>query len=97
MYEFLALNKGTEPRRSKVPYPLGNAKGLVDGMTTERATISCDSCERLWTLGCALSVYEQQSLESRPCPHCGAYTLSVQLPREPAIAGASSGWHACAL
>jgi uncharacterized protein CbrC (UPF0167 family) len=46
----------------------------------ERLTISCDSCERLWTLGCALSIYEQQSLEARPCPHCGAYTLSVHMP-----------------
>jgi uncharacterized protein CbrC (UPF0167 family) len=43
----------------------------------ERLTISCDSCERLWTLDCALSIYEQQSLEARPCPHCGAYTLTV--------------------
>jgi uncharacterized protein CbrC (UPF0167 family) len=47
----------------------------------ERLTISCDSCERLWTLGCALSVYEQQSLETRPCPHCGAYTLAVHNPQ----------------
>jgi hypothetical protein len=48
----------------------------------ERLTISCDSCERLWTLGCALSIYEQQSLETRPCPHCGAYTLTVHDPAE---------------
>jgi uncharacterized protein CbrC (UPF0167 family) len=51
-------------------------------MMLERATISCDACERLWTLGCALSIYEQQSLESRPCPHCGAYTLSMHTAEE---------------
>ncbi|MCS7046105.1 MAG: hypothetical protein NZO58_07095 [Gemmataceae bacterium] len=44
----------------------------------ERVSIACHSCERLWTVGCALSLYERQILESRPCPHCGAYTLSVE-------------------
>jgi hypothetical protein len=47
-------------------------------MTCERMTIVCDSCERLWTLACVLTVYERQALESRPCPHCGAYTLTCQ-------------------
>jgi hypothetical protein len=44
----------------------------------ERLTIACESCERLWTIACSLSLYEQQAMESRPCPHCGAYTLSCQ-------------------
>jgi len=58
----------------------------------ERLTISCDSCERLWTLGCALSVYEQQSLETRPCPHCGAYTLTVHKPDDVLGAANSRSW-----
>ena len=57
-------------------------------MMMERATISCESCERLWTLDCTLSIYEQQSLEARPCPHCGAYTLSVHKTENLAAAGA---------
>jgi hypothetical protein len=44
----------------------------------ERLTIVCDSCERLWSIACQFSLYEQQAMESRPCPHCGAYTLSCQ-------------------
>jgi uncharacterized protein CbrC (UPF0167 family) len=44
----------------------------------ERLTIVCDSCERLWSVACTLSIYEQQAMESKPCPHCGAYTLSCQ-------------------
>jgi hypothetical protein len=44
----------------------------------ERLTIVCESCERLWSVACSLAIYEQQAMESRPCPHCGAYTLSCQ-------------------
>jgi Zn finger protein HypA/HybF involved in hydrogenase expression len=58
----------------------------------DRLTISCETCERLWTLGCALSVYEQQALESRPCPHCGAYTLTVHKPEELIGAGTVRTW-----
>jgi hypothetical protein len=58
-------------------------------MTVERCTIVCDSCERLWTLACALTIYEQQALEARPCPHCGAYTLRCQAALQPAEAGAA--------
>ena len=54
----------------------------------ERLTIACETCERLWTLGAQLSFYEQQALESRPCPHCGAYTLTCQ---EPAAETAPAG------
>jgi uncharacterized protein CbrC (UPF0167 family) len=44
----------------------------------ERLTIVCESCERLWSVACSMTIYEQQAMESRPCPHCGAYTLSCQ-------------------
>ena len=57
----------------------------------DRLTISCECCERLWTLKARLSFYERQALESRPCPHCGAYTLTCHDP-EPAPQARSSGW-----
>lgn len=44
----------------------------------ERLSIICESCERLWSVVCSLTIYEQQAMESRPCPHCGAYTLTCQ-------------------
>jgi hypothetical protein len=34
----------------------------------------------MWSLACSFSFYEQQTLESHPCPHCGAYTLSCSDP-----------------
>lgn len=43
----------------------------------EGLTIVCESCEHNWTANHAYSVYEQQALESRPCPHCGCCTLSL--------------------
>jgi uncharacterized protein CbrC (UPF0167 family) len=48
----------------------------------ERLTMSCDSCERIWTMAYGFSIYAQQALESRPCPHCGAYTLTCQRPEK---------------
>jgi hypothetical protein len=42
----------------------------------ERCSITCESCERIWSVPRSFSVYEQQAIESRPCPHCAAYTLS---------------------
>jgi hypothetical protein len=41
----------------------------------EQRTIHCLGCERQWTMASSASVYEQQALESCPCPFCGAYTL----------------------
>ena len=59
----------------------------------ERLTISCECCERLWTVAARLSFYEQQSLESRPCPHCGAYTLACHDPdAEAAAANRATRW-----
>jgi hypothetical protein len=37
--------------------------------------ISCETCGRAWAVASPYSVYEQQAVESCPCPHCGAYTL----------------------
>jgi hypothetical protein len=48
------------------------------GNIVDRWTINCESCERNWSLGGSFS--EQQTLESHPCPHCGAYTLSYSEP-----------------
>jgi len=45
-------------------------------------TISCASCGQSWSVPTPFSIYEQQSVESCPCPHCGAYTLCC---REPAL------------
>lgn len=58
----------------------------------ERLTISCETCERMWTLGCTLSIYEQQALEGRPCPHCGAYTLTCQGEAELTTAAPRTCW-----
>ncbi len=45
-------------------------------MRVDGWTIACRSCQRTWNLGCSFGEYEQQAIESRPCPHCAAYTLS---------------------
>jgi uncharacterized protein CbrC (UPF0167 family) len=44
--------------------------------TVERCTISCQSCNHRWVLSGTLSDYERIALETRPCPHCNAYTLA---------------------
>ena len=41
-------------------------------------TITCASCGQGWLVANTFSVYEQQAVESCPCPHCGAYTLCCQ-------------------
>ena len=40
-----------------------------------RLLITCVSCGQAWTVAHTFSIYEQQAVESCPCPHCGAYTL----------------------
>jgi hypothetical protein len=57
----------------------------------ERVTIVCESCQRLWSIGRSLTIYEQQALESRPCPRCGAYTLCCHEPEALVGAGERSG------
>jgi hypothetical protein len=48
----------------------------------ERATIACESCERLWSLPCALTLYEKRALEAHACPRCGTYSLICREPEE---------------
>jgi hypothetical protein len=51
-----------------------------------RLTIHCVSCGQRWTLAKTFTLYEQQSVESCPCPQCGAYTLCCEEPGEhPAV------------
>jgi hypothetical protein len=61
----------------------------------DRTEIVCETCQRLWAVVGTLSFYERQAMEGRPCPQCGAYTLtcedppprdrSGQRPRRPAL------------
>lgn len=46
--------------------------------------VVCRACEFTWTLAGNWSEYERQSVESRPCPCCGAYTLTCPEPQRPA-------------
>jgi len=47
-------------------------------MTTH--TVTCHSCGDAWHLSGTWSAYESEATESRPCPHCDAYTLSSPEP-----------------
>jgi hypothetical protein len=49
-------------------------------MAVTRISISCESCRRSWAIVGAATVYERQSIESQPCPACGAYTLCCPEP-----------------
>jgi len=49
----------------------------------ERLTITCVSCGHVWTVPHTFSIYEQQAVESCPCPDCGAYTLCCHDATEP--------------
>jgi hypothetical protein len=45
--------------------------------------ITCRSCHRSWVLSIDNdSLYVKLNLESLPCPHCEAYTLSCPQPSE---------------
>jgi len=47
-------------------------------------TVSCESCELAWNwVAAGGSVYEREAIESRPCPGCGAYTLTTPEPTPP--------------
>lgn len=46
--------------------------------------VCCGSCNHRWNLVGSFSEYERQAIESRPCPKCGAYTLSSPEPTRPA-------------
>ncbi len=43
-------------------------------------TVSCESCDLSWGRAAGVSDYEREAIESRPCPSCGAYTLSCPEP-----------------
>ena len=45
--------------------------------------VSCGSCGYVCRRVGAWSAYEQQAIESRPCPGCGAYTLRSPEPTPP--------------
>jgi hypothetical protein len=46
--------------------------------------IRCESCAMGWDAPTAsLTGYAQQELETKPCPVCGACTLSVSHPEPP--------------
>jgi hypothetical protein len=40
------------------------------------------SCGQKWLVSNNFSIYEQQAVESCPCPRCAAYTLCCHEPRE---------------
>jgi heterodisulfide reductase subunit C len=46
----------------------------------------------MWTVQTNLSIYVQQAMESKPCPHCGACTLSCEDAAKLATA-APVYWH----
>lgn len=45
--------------------------------------VACHSCGDSWQLAGTWSAYEREAMESRPCPHCDAYTLSSPEPTTP--------------
>jgi hypothetical protein len=55
------------------------------GVSVMRLTITCVSCGQSWTVAHTFSIYEQQAVESCPCPDCGAYTLCCHDPGEPEV------------
>src|SRR6516162_3876112 len=48
---------------------------LADRWFVPVLRIHCASCGRAWTVAGGNSAYEQQAVESCPCPICGGYTL----------------------
>jgi hypothetical protein len=44
-------------------------------------TVACGSCELNWTRPAGVGDFERQAIESRPCPRCGAYTLTCPEPK----------------
>jgi hypothetical protein len=63
------------------------AVGSFLGVFVDRPTINCASCGQEWLTAVPFSVYEQQAVESCPCPHCGAYTLCCDHAAEAVGAG----------
>ncbi len=44
-----------------------------------RCVVECQSCDMEWPRAILISIYERESIESRPCPRCGACTLCCRL------------------
>ena len=59
-------------------------------MTTH--TVTCQSCGETWRLPGPWSSYESEATESRPCPHCDAYTLSSPEPTASPAARRAAPW-----
>src|SRR5205085_1119131 len=82
------------PFRQTVPVPFFAPRGgrtILQGPARPRTeagvsvvplTITCVSCGQAWTVAHTFSIYEQQAVESCPCPDCGAYTLCCHDPNE---------------
>ncbi len=45
-------------------------------------TVACHTCHDTWRVAGSWSAYESEVVESRPCPHCDAYTLGCPEPTE---------------
>ncbi|MBX9579983.1 MAG: hypothetical protein K2X87_06705 [Gemmataceae bacterium] len=62
-----------------------------------RGTVACGSCELHWVRPAGVGEFERQAIESRPCPACGAYTLTCPEPKPAPVRGrfarpADDGW-----
>src|SRR5262249_5864525 len=66
-----------QPNRNQSPRSLSRDRCFVS-----RLSIHCASCNQTWSVTNKYSLYEQQAVESCPCPRCGAYTLCCQMPSE---------------
>jgi hypothetical protein len=44
-------------------------------------TVVCAGCGIQWHRVGAASDFEKQTIESRPCPQCGGYTLTCREPK----------------
>lgn len=58
-----------EPAGTNAPAPGKTQVGIQ--------RVVCASCSGTWIGISTTCVYEREALESRPCPSCGAYTLSA--------------------
>jgi hypothetical protein len=65
--------RATKPAE-RVQHTDGDAVGAAT--TAGGWVVACGSCDLNWVRAGGLTDYEQQALESRPCPACGAYTLT---------------------
>lgn len=43
--------------------------------------VGCGSCGLNWVRPAGVGDYERAAIESRPCPRCGAYTLTCVEPK----------------